>query len=257
MNSLSWNEKYKNYHGVLIPSTDPQELPDAIFFTSRLRLFLWMLLDLSIPEVWIKSLPRIDLDVTVPSPEPECPICRSTYLENLDEEDAYVPHPYEDDMINGGRKEMPLRLPCGHILGQECIICLVREAPASIGVLCPLCRAKHNHIPISWEVTSDTLDRCMLIAIETFVSLNEWWEFQDLEAVEEWVQDEEGLCRDVQDEDKRNAIKYAVKAWAEMGEQELCQQLAVRAYGEGAQCSLYENYARIGQVIELDGRSQN
>lgn len=257
MSIISWGEKYKNYHGILIPSTDPQGLPNTIFFTSRLRLFLWMLLDLSIPEVWIKSLPRIDLDVTVPSPEPECPICRSVYLRNLDEEDAYVPHPCEDDGIDGERNEMPLRLPCGHILGQECIICLVREAPASIGVLCPLCRAKHNHIPINWERTTDTLDRCMLIAIETFVSLNEWWEFQDLEAVEEWVQDEEELCRDVEDEEKRNAIKYAVKAWAEIDEQELCQQLAVRVYGEGAQCSLYENYARKGQVMELNGRSQN
>lgn len=225
MSVLSWSEQNRGRHGILITPTNPQYPSSEKFFSSRLKLYLGMLDYLPILSFWINSLPEVDLEAIIPSPEPECPICTNTYLKNL-----------EDVPASGEAREIPIRLPCGHILGLECIVILAVRANSSSGVLCPFCRARHNHVPTSWQGTSGMLDRCMWVALDIFVRVNRWEEFQDMEAVQQWVQDDDRLCRDVADEDgRREAIKYAVQSWAEMGDDEFCRQLAVRTYGERVQ----------------------
>lgn len=81
-----------------------------VFFYSRLEMYLRLLISLPLSADWIDSLPKVDLEVTVPTPNLECPICTDRYLETP-----------EESPIDEESREIPLRLPCNHILGAACI----------------------------------------------------------------------------------------------------------------------------------------
>lgn len=149
MCALSWSEQNRGKHGILITPTNSQYSPSEKFFSSRLKLYLGMLDYLFILSFQINSLPEVDLEAIIPSPEPECPICTNTYLKNP-----------EDVPTSREVKEISIRLPYGHILDLKCIFILAVRANLSSGVLCPFCRARHNHVPSSWQGTSGMLDRC-------------------------------------------------------------------------------------------------
>ena len=97
-------------HGILVTPQDPYKPPYELFFSSRITLYLDLLDTLPLPTPWILSLPQLDLEVTVPSIDPDCPTCANTYLPNLvDDIPADQDNPHE----------MPRRLPCGHHLCQK------------------------------------------------------------------------------------------------------------------------------------------
>ena len=76
----------------------------------------------------------------------------------------------------------------------------------------------------------------MWIAIEILTRLREQEKFQDIEAIQWSARDDAKLCKDVPEENKRQAIKYAVKCWDETGDRDMFRQLADRAYSELIQC---------------------
>lgn len=94
-------------------------------------MYLNLLNCLHLSDNWVDSLPKVDMEVTMPTSDLECPICIDRYLEetSTDEEP----------------REMPLRLSCRHILGAACISRLARQANASSCLVCPLCRASYDH----------------------------------------------------------------------------------------------------------------
>lgn len=228
MSSISWAKENRGNHGLLIQIGDPEQQPHVeVFFPTRLRMYLDLLGYLPLPVGWLASLPELDMEVTIPTPGPNCPICTNPYLK--------VP---EENLFGTEQIEIPVRLPCGHIMGLKCVHRLAWDANASTGVVCPFCRASHNHMPVSAEGTEDKLEKCMWIMLETFVRLQGGWEdFEDMETVLEWVKDDEMLRKDVPEEEKREAIKYAAECWVKIGDEELLRLLAARVYGHSVRCT--------------------
>lgn len=207
MFTISWREENRGKQGLLIILEDFTQSKYEVFFPSRLRLYLDLLDYLPLPFYWLTSLPVLDMGVAVPTLGPECPICANSYIRNLEEQSL------------GGEvpKEIPVRLPCGHIIGRKCIHYLAWHANASTGVVCPFCRANHNHMPIHQEATEDKLAICMWVMLETFLRLQAGQsEFEDMEAVLEWAQDDQLLREDVPEGEKREAIKFTVQFWVEI-----------------------------------------
>lgn len=227
MSFISWVEENRGNHGLLIQIGGPKQLHAEVFFPTRLRMYLDLMESLPLPVGWLASLPKLDMEVTIPSPGPNCPICTNPYIK-IPEEPLYVTE----------QIEIPVRLPCGHIMGLKCVYHLAWGANASTGVVCPFCRASHNHMPVSAEGTEDKLEKCMWIMLETFLRLQGGWkDFEDMETVLEWVEDDEILREDVPEEEKREAIKYAAKCWLEIGDEELLRLLAARVYGHSVRCT--------------------
>lgn len=226
MSFISWVKENRGNHGLLIQTNDGKQAHLELFFPTRLRMYLDLLEYFALPVAWLASLPKLDMEVTIPTPEPNCPICTNPYIK-----------------ISEQRKiEIPVRLPCGHVMGLKCVFRLARGANASTGVVCPFCRASHNHVPISAaeEGTEDKLGKCMWTMLETFVRLRGGGcceEFEDMETVLEWVKDDEILRENVPEEEKREAIKYAAKCWVEIGDEELLRMLAARVYGHSVRCT--------------------
>lgn len=218
MNILSWREENIGKNGILISPYDHRP-PYELFFSSRLELYLGLLGSLPLPIPWILSLQQVDLEVTVPTIGPDCPICPNKYLPNLldDEED----------------RKMPGRLPCGHHLCEECIHRLAWEADATDSVLCPFCRCSHYHVPNAQGGSpEDILNRGMWIALDVFTRLHQD-DFQDMDAVTRWSQDFPALSYDVPEEDKQDAICHSAQSWLDMGGRGVfSRQLAERVYNE-------------------------
>lgn len=235
MDVLSWSEENEGKNGILITPYDPRP-PYELFFSSRLELYFDLLGSLPLPIPWILSLQQVDLEVTVPTIDPDCPICANTYLPNLlaDEED----------------RKMPRLLPCGHHLCEECVRRLAWEADATD---CVLCRCSYYHVPTAQGGSpEDILDKGMWIALEVFTRLHQD-DFQDMDAVTRWSQDFPALSYDVPEEDKQDAICHAVQSWLDMGDEEFSRQLAERVYNE----SNVEFIQLRGQlaVVELVGEA--
>lgn len=228
MTSLSWSERNSGRHGLLLASDDHQNPLNETFFPSRIKMYLDLLDCIPLSDIWISSLSHIDTEVTVPSIGPDCPICYDPYLQSANG---------ESPTDNSDRKEIPLRLPCGHILCEKCVRHLAWHANASTGVLCPFCRASFNHMPITADLESwDMLLKCMWVTLEIFIRLHyDKDDEQDMEAVVRWAHDPPRLSHDVPPADKREAIAYAVKSWLEMGDEKFCRDLAVAVLGPTVQ----------------------
>lgn len=228
MFTISWREENRGKHGLLITLEDHTQPTHEIFFPSRLRLYLDVLDCLPLPNYWLTSLPLLDMEVAVPTFGSECPICAHPYIKNLEEQAMGSIEP----------KETPARLPCGHVIGLKCIHYLAWHANASTGVICPFCRASHNHIPIGPEGIEDKLANCMWVMLEIFLRLQAGEsDFEDMEAVVEWAQDDQLLREDVPEEEKREAIRFAVDCWVEIGDEELLRLFSARVYGYSVQCT--------------------
>lgn len=235
MTSLSWIERNTGRHGILLtPEHDHQYPPNEIFYSSRIKMYLDLLDCLPLSDSWIHSLPQIDTEVTVPSVGPDCPICYFPYLQTANDES-----PAATD--NSDWKEIPVRLPCGHILCEKCVHHLAWDANASSGVLCPFCRAGFNHMPITLEESWEMLLKRMWVTLEIFTRVygdekeEDDDDEQDMEAVVRWAQDFPRLSRDVPPADKREAIEYAVQSWLDMGDENFCRDLAVTVLGPRVQ----------------------
>lgn len=244
---LSWIERNSGRHGILLPSDDHQNQnpnpPNEKFFASRIKMYLGLLDCIPLFDGWISSLSHLDIDdteVTVPpSIGPECPICYDPYIRIANEKKS----PTDDD---SDWKEIPLRLPCGHVLCKKCVRDVAGHANASTGVVCPFCRASFNHMPITAASGSwDKLLKCMWVTLDIFFRLHSDLDDdeQDMEAVVRWAQDGPRLSHDVPPADKREAIEYAVKSWIDMGDEKFCRDLAVTVLGPRAQA--------IPQVVRL------
>lgn len=230
MSTISWREENRGKHGLLISFEDPQMPKYESFFPSRLRLYLDVLDYLPLPHDWLTSLPVLTMENAAPAPGHECPICYTPYLTISSQEKPGG---------SQGLQEIPVRLPCGHILGLICIHRLAWNANASTCVVCPFCRASHNHVPISPEGTRDKLAKCMWVTLEIFLRRHAGWiDFEDMEAVLEWAHDDRLLREDVPEEEKREAIKFAIECWAKIGDEELLRLFAARLYGNSVQCTL-------------------
>lgn len=229
MSFISWVEENRGNHGLLIQINEPRHAHFELFFPTRLRMYLDLLEYFALPVAWLASLPKLDMEVTIPTPGPNCPICTNPYIK--------IPERHQ----SGTKQiEIPVRLPCGHIMGLKCVFRLAWAANASTGVVCPFCRASHNHVSVSAEGTDeDKLVKCMWIMLETFVRLRGGGseEFEDMDTVLEWAKDDEIMREDVPEEEKREAIKYAAKCWVEIGDEELLRLLAARVYGHSVRCT--------------------
>lgn len=227
MSSISWVEENRGNHGLLIQFEDPEQPQLEVFFPTRLRMYLDLLNYLPLPAGWLTSLPELDIEVTVPNPGPDCIICTNPYIRNS-----------QEPLFGKEQVEIPVRLPCGHIMGLNCLYRLAWSANASTGVICPFCRASHNHMPVTAEETEDKLAKCMWIMLEIFLRLQGGrGYFEDMDTVLEWVEDDEYLREDVPEEEKREAIKYGAKCWAEIGDEELLRLLAARVHGYTVRCT--------------------
>lgn len=133
-------------------------------------MYLSLLSLLPLSDDWIDSLPKVDMKITVQIPSLEYPICADKYLRTPEETPTNEEEP----------REMPLRLPCRHILGAACITCLARQANASSCVVCPCCRASHQHI-LTPECTQEKEAKFMWVAIEIFTRLRGQENFQTLQ----------------------------------------------------------------------------
>lgn len=237
MSTISWREENRGKHGLLVTLEDPVQPRFEIFFPSRLRLYLDVLDYLPLHISWLTSLPELDMEVAVPTPGPECPICTYPYNIKISEGQPAEPHLFEP-LDGEQRDETPVQLPCGHIIGINCIHYLAWSANASSCVVCPFCRASHNHMPISPEGTDDRLAKCMWVMLEIFLRLYaDNLDFEDMQTVLEWAQDDLVLRKDVPEEEKRKAINFAVECWLEIGDEELLWLFAARIYGTTVQCT--------------------
>lgn len=233
MSTISWREVNRGKHGLLVTCEDPSQPRFEIFFPSRLRLYLDLLDYLPLHISWLKSLPELDMEVAVPTPGPECPIC--TYPYNFKNSAEGQPA----ETLDGEElKETPVQLPCGHIIGINCIHYLAWSANASSCVVCPFCRVSHNHIPISPKGTDDRLAKCMWIMLEIFLRLYaDDSDYEDMETVLEWARNDLLLREEVPEVEKRKAIKFAVECWVEIGDEELLRLFVARIYGPTVQCT--------------------
>lgn len=87
------------------------------------------------------------MEVAFPTSSFECPICTDKHLETPEETPTDAEEP----------REMPLRLPCRHILGAACITRLARQTNASSCVICiltPECTQKRKPIPCGLQLRS-------------------------------------------------------------------------------------------------------
>lgn len=227
MASLTWSERNTGRHGVLLNSDDHKNPPNELFFSSRIEMYLELLDCIPFSDSWISSLPQVDIGSTVPRVGPDCPICYLPYLQTAKDESL------TDD---SDRKEIPLRLPCGHILCEKCVRHLAWDANASTGVLCPFCRASFNHILVTPARSWETLFKCMWVALEIYIRLHDDEENdEEMESVVRWAQDFPRLSHDVPSIDMRVAIEYAAQYWLDMGDEKFGQELAVTVLGPRAQ----------------------
>lgn len=123
MNRLSWSERNSGRHGILLPSDDDhqnqnQNPPNEAFFSSRIKMYLDLLDCISLFNSWILSLSHIDInntEVTIPaSTGRDCPICYDPYI-RIDK----GKRPTTAANNPSDWKEIPVRLPCGHILCEK------------------------------------------------------------------------------------------------------------------------------------------
>lgn len=272
MSFISWVEENRGNHGLLIQIIKDAKLAHLeLFFPTRLRMYLDLLEYFALPVAWLASLPKLeeDMEVTIPTreePNNYCPICTNPYncIKIPEREQHQFGTTHTTKKQEETTEEIPVRLPCDHIMGLKCVFRLARGANASTGVVCPFCRASHNHVPVSSanadadaeeeeedddndeEGTTEEykLGKCMWIMLETFVRLRGAGghcggeeEFEDMETVLEWVKNDEILSENVPDEEKREAIKYAAKCWVKIGDEELLRLLAARVYGHSVRCT--------------------
>lgn len=224
MSFISWVKENQGKHGLLVPKKDSVK---QIFFPTRLRMYLGLMKYLPLPLGWLRSLPKLDTGFTISAPESGCPICTIPYYNNFNEH-----------LSGTNQIETPAWLPCGHIMGLRCVAQLVKRSNTTTCVVCPFCRASHNHLSVSAEGTEYKLEKCMWIMLETFVRLHGGPEdFEDMETVLDWVKNDELLRKDVPDKEKFEAVKYAAKCWVEIGDEELLRRLAARQYGCSVRCT--------------------
>lgn len=268
MTRLSWSDRNSGRHGILLPFDDDDHLnqipPNETFFSSRIKMYLDLLDCIPLSESWISSLSHIDINKTIINTEVtvppsnigrDCPICYDPYVRIAD--DGKSPTTTTTKTNDWERKrEIPVGLPCGHILCEKCVCKLAWLANASTGVLCPFCRASFNHIILSMTSTAaaaaagsdsdsnsdsgsswwDMLLKCMWVTLEIYIRLQyDKEDEQDMESVLRWAQDGDRLSHDVPSADKREAIQYALKSWLEMGDERFCQELAVTVLGPTVQ----------------------
>lgn len=229
-------------------------------------MYLHLLDCIPLSESWISSLSHIEINITIINTEVtvspsnigrDCPICYDPYIRIANDGKSPTTTTTTTKTNDWERKrEIPVELPCGHILCEKCVCKLAWLANASTGVLCPFCRASFNHIilPITFTAAAaaaaagsdsdsdsgsscwDMLLKCMWVTLETYVRLQHNKEDeQDMESVLRWAQDGDRLSHDVPSADKREAIHHALKSWLEMGDERFCQELAVSVLGPTVQ----------------------
>lgn len=153
---------------------------------------------------FLGKLPKADIDVIVPDPGDECPLCYSPYPR-----DNLLPEAKPDEMY-------ALQLPCKHILCWSCVHGILQvHRPGSIP--CPFCRAKISItppaefdfrpdmgiIPAPWTM--------LYHAIKTYLAIDP--EAESMAQMMAWVHDVPRFQADVADVTLRNMIKAAVQDW--------------------------------------------
>lgn len=109
------------------------------------------------------DLMRIDATVPVP-PSPDAIIgdcLRKMTLPALDEleEGSKSCMICQEGFLSGGSPELPMKLPCGHIAGSQCLLKWLSPLSAAGSNSCPMCRApvldaqNVTRLPIGGEVT--------------------------------------------------------------------------------------------------------
>lgn len=149
------------------------------------------------------ALKKVDIEVTVPDPGPECPVCLNHYC-------------------------FSVRMLYGHTLGRSC---LHNGFARSIDLLsCPLCRARpifESHF-LPEGKTVDVV-KVILYTVEMFLSTDPCEEM--MAAVKEWVNCSQ-LIIDVPSESGRHLIELATDVWECAEEADLWRWLSARWRGE-------------------------
>lgn len=153
---------------------------------------------------FLERLPKADIDVLVPDPGDECPLCYSPYPR-----DNLLPAAKADEMN-------ALQLPCKHILCWSCVHSILQvHRPGSIP--CPFCRAKISTtppaecdfrpdmgiIPAPWTM--------LYHAIKTYMAIDP--EAESMDQIMAWVHDVPRFQADVADVTLRSMINAAVQDW--------------------------------------------
>lgn len=191
--------------------------PVVINLLSGEQFEIWsclkLLLILSERLDFLERLPKADIEVIVPDPGTECPICSSRYpLDNL------LPDEGPDEIS-------ALQLPCKHILCWNCVHGILQvHRPGSIP--CPFCRAEILTTPppdeylCNPDATADKSSNSppwtmMYHSVKTFLAKHP--EAESMAQMIAWVHDVPRFQADVADLTLRNVIRAAIHEWESRG----------------------------------------
>lgn len=195
--------------------------PIVIPLLSGRSIEIWSCLELLLVLTerldFLERLPKADIEVIVPDPGTECPICSSRYpKDNLLPDD-------EPDEINA------LQLPCKHILCWACVYGILQVHPPG-SIPCPFCRAKISTRPLDEyffrHSTDDKDDKgktinnsppwtMMYHSVKTFLA--NYPEAESIAQLIAWVHDVPRFQADVVDVTLRKMIGAAVHEWESRG----------------------------------------
>lgn len=182
--------------------------PIVISTLSGQKIEIWSCLELLLVLTerldFLERLPKADLEVIVPDPGVECPLCSSPYSRH-----NFLPD-YWPKEINA------VQLPCKHIL---CWICLhgILQVHYPGSIPCPFCRAEISTTPpdeyhfrpdIGLVSAPWTM---MYHAVKTFLTIHPGVE--SMAQMIAWVHDVPRFQADVADVTLRDMIKAIVQEW--------------------------------------------
>lgn len=182
--------------------------PIVISLLSGQHLEIWSCLELLLVLTerldFLERLPKADIDVIVPDPGFECPLCSS-------------PYPRDNLLPDDGPEEISaLQLPCKHILCWTCVHGILQvHRPGSIP--CPFCRAEISTTPPDeYDFRPDigvisppwTM---MYHAVKTFLATHPGAE--SMAQLIAWVHDVPRFQADVTDVTLRNMINATIQEW--------------------------------------------
>lgn len=223
--------------------------PTIIYLLANDYIEIWSCLELLLILAerldFLERLPKADIDVIVPDPGCECPLCSS-------------PYPRDNLLSDDGPEEISaLQLPCRHILCWTCVHGILQvHRPGSIP--CPFCRAEISTkppdefdfrpgmgiMPAPWTM--------LFHALKTYLALDP--EAESMAQMIAWVNDIPRFQADVADVTLRSMIKATVQEWEHRGPY-MMWGLYLTAMGKDINDYLVEE--TFGPVVELEAGVEN